>query len=166
MKHVGIISCRDYWKKGCPGYSSHFLCFLALERNKGPLGQLNNVKIVSMHPCPGCPGTGRIAIARRMIEKEEVSHIVFPSCIFFNNHCPTAFVDAEAIESLTGRPVLLGSYLSAVESSSCPTVLVKPKNVPTLTQCWEHLLHLNYLQLLSQKKLHRLDHYSGIDKGA
>lgn len=150
--NVGIIACQDYWKKGCPGYNSHFLCFLALEKSKGPLGQLSGSKIVSMQPCPGCPGTGRLELARQMLNKEKIDCFVFPSCVFFNEHCPTALTHAAAIEAELGRPVLLGSYLEAKAAHSRATVILKPHNIPSLVECWKHLLALNYLHYLLKNR--------------
>jgi predicted metal-binding protein len=152
MIRIGIITCRDYWKTGCPGYRSHFLCFLALEKNKGPLGHLPGAKIVSMRPCPGCPGNGRLEVARRMIKKDKVRYIVFPSCVFFNNHCSTAYADADNIEAELGLPVLRGSYMGSAAASTRITVVTKPGNVPTLTECWKQLLNLNYLHHLYERK--------------
>lgn len=150
--NVAIITCQDYWKKGCPGYSSHFLCFQALEKKKGPLGKLAKAKIVNMQPCPGCPGDGRLELARKMISEQKVDYFVFPSCVFFNDHCPTAEIDAAAIEAAVGRPVLLGSYLGATAARSQFTVILKPRNVPSLLECWKQLLTLNYLDLLYKKQ--------------
>jgi len=150
--NVGIIACQDYWKKGCPGYSSHFLCFWALEKSKGPLGQLAGAKIVSMQPCPGCPGSSRLELARQMVSKEKIDYFVFPSCVFFNEHCPTALTHAGAIEAELGRPVLLGSYLEATAARSRATVILKPRDIPSLTECWKELLTLNYLHYLYKKQ--------------
>ncbi|WP_258360655.1 CGGC domain-containing protein [Moorella sulfitireducens] len=148
MFRVGIIPCSNYWKGGCPGYQSHVLCFLALELKKGPLGELPGAKIVAMQPCPGCPGTGRLEIARRMVYRDKVEYIVFPSCIFFNNYCPTALAGATAIEKELGCPVLLGSYLEAETACRCSTVILKPDNIPSLPECQQRLLNLNYLHYL------------------
>ncbi|WP_406677510.1 CGGC domain-containing protein [Neomoorella carbonis] len=152
MLHVGIISCRDYWKRGCPGYQAHILCFLALEKNKGPLGKLPGAKIVAMQPCPGCPGTGRLEVARRMVRHEKVDCFVFPSCMFFGNHCPTALAGAAAIEDELGRPVLMGSYLEAATACRCSTVILKPGDIPSLTECRQRLLNLNYLHYLYERQ--------------
>ncbi|QGP92119.1 CGGC domain protein [Neomoorella glycerini] len=152
MHRVGIIACRDHWKKGCPGYQAHILCFLALEKKRGPLGELPGAKIVAMQPCPGCPGTGRLDVARRLVRQEGVDYFVFPSCTFFDNHCPTAFAQAAAIEAELGRPVLMGSYLEAAAARCCSTVSLNPGDIPSLTECRQRLLNLNYLRYLYEKQ--------------
>ncbi|MGI9861042.1 CGGC domain-containing protein [Moorella naiadis] len=152
MLRIGIIACRDYWKTGCPGYQTHILCFLAQEKKQGPLGELEGARIVSMQPCPGCPGNYRLDLARRMVAREKVDYFVFPSCLFFNNHCPTAVSQAEAITAATGRPVLLGSYLEATAARSCASVIIKPGDIPSLTECRQHLLNLNYIRYLYDKQ--------------
>ncbi len=150
--NVAIIACRDYWLKGCPGYNSHCLCFRAIEKKTGPLGQLAEVNIVSMHPCPGCPGDGRLELARDMLSKHKIDCFVFPSCVFFNDHCPTAEIDAMTIESHLGRPVLIGSYLEASAARFCSTVILKPEDIPSLPECWRKLHALNYLYSLHVQK--------------
>ncbi|MDN5361686.1 MAG: hypothetical protein PWP70_733 [Moorella sp. (in: firmicutes)] len=152
MPRVGIIACRDYWKKGCPGYQAHILCFLAREKKQGPLGELEDARIVTMQPCPGCPGNGRLDLARRMVAQEKVDYFVFPSCLFFSNHCPTALNQAEAITAATGRPVLLGSYLEAAAARPCTSVIIKPGDIPSLTECHQRLLNLNYIRYLYDKQ--------------
>lgn len=152
MSRVGIIACRDYWKKGCPGYQAHLLCFLAQEKKQGPLGRLEGARIVTMQPCPGCPGTGRLELARWMIIQEKVDFFVFPSCLFFSNHCPTALDHAETITAATGRPVLLGSYLEAAAARSCASVIIRPDDIPSLTECRQRLLNLNYIRYLYDKQ--------------
>jgi len=152
MPRVGIIACRDNWKTGCPGYQAHILCFLARKKKQGPLGELEGGRIVTMQPCPGCPGTGRLELARQMIIQEKVDYFVFPSCLFFSNHCPTAFSQAEAITAATGRPVLLGSYLEATAARSCASVIIKPGYIPSLTECRQRLLNLNYIQYLYDRQ--------------
>ncbi|MDK2820607.1 MAG: hypothetical protein PWP31_572 [Clostridia bacterium] len=151
MYRVGIICCKYFWKEGCPGYKSHTLCFLAAEKKQGPLGELGEFKIVTMKPCPGCPGTGRIKLAYQMIKNDKIDHIVFPSCLFFNNHCSTASQHAAIIEEKTGRPVLMGSYVDADKARSSKTVITKPDNIPSLTECHQHLLNLSYLNYLYKK---------------
>ncbi|GEA14596.1 MAG: hypothetical protein PWR22_1171 [Moorella sp. (in: firmicutes)] len=152
MLRVGIISCRDHWKRGCPGYQAHILCFLAVEKKKGPLGELPEAKIVAIQPCPGCPGTGRLEVARRMVRQEKVDYFVFPSCMFFGNRCPTALAGAMAIEDELGRPVLMGSYIDAATAYHCSTVILKPDDIPSLTECRQRLLNLNYLHYLYEKQ--------------
>jgi len=152
MLRIGIIACKDYWKKGCPGYQAHILCFLALEKKQGPLGHLGKAKIVAMQPCPGCPGSGRLEVAQKMVNSRNIDLFVFPSCVFFNNHCPTAFTDAAAIEAHLHRPVLLGSYLGAADACSCATVSLKPGDIPSINECRQHLLNLNYLHYLYEKQ--------------
>lgn len=152
MPRVGIIACQDYWKKGCPGYQAHILCFLAREKKHGPLGELEGADIVAMQPCPGCPGTGRLELARRMVAHDRVDCFVFPSCLFFDDHCPTATSHARAIEAATGRPVLLGSYLEAGRARSCASVIIKPGDIPSITECRQRLLNLNYLQYLYNRQ--------------
>ncbi|MBE3572445.1 MAG: CGGC domain-containing protein [Moorella humiferrea] len=152
MLRVGIITCGDYWKKGCPGHQAHVLCFLAVEKKEGPLGSLPGAKIVSFEPCPGCPGDARLEIARRMIRRDKVDCFVFPTCMFLANHCPTAKAAAKTIEKELGRPVLLGSYLEAEEARRYSTVILKPDHVPSLNECRRLLLNLNYLRLLCERK--------------
>ncbi|MDN5345411.1 MAG: hypothetical protein PWQ18_1525 [Clostridia bacterium] len=152
MPRVGIIACRDYWKKGCPGYQTHLFCFLALEKRQGPLGQLASASIVSMKPCPGCPGTGRLELARQIVDQDQVDCFVFPTCLFLGDHCPTAASQAAAIEAELGRPVLMGSYLEAGAARSCSTIVLKTGAIPTLTECRQQLLNLNYLRYLYEKQ--------------
>ncbi|NLW06468.1 MAG: CGGC domain-containing protein [Clostridia bacterium] len=69
-----------------------------MEENKSPLGQLPRAKIVSMQPYPGYPGNGYQEVVQQML-KDQVTAIVFPSCVFFNNPCPMAFAAADTVEA-------------------------------------------------------------------
>ncbi|MDN5348451.1 MAG: hypothetical protein PWP65_2016 [Clostridia bacterium] len=142
---VGIISCRDNWKSGCPGYDTHILCFLALEEKCGPLGKLSKAKIVAIQPCPGCPGEGRIKVAQQMHIREKIDVLVFGSCQFFAYKCPTAEHHADQIERRLKIPVLRGSYLEAEEAAKFTTIRSLPPGLLSLAGCRQLLLNLNYL---------------------
>lgn len=144
---VGVIACRDNWKNGCPGYETHLLCFLALEEKCGPLGTLDGAQIVALKPCPGCPGEGRLELARQMRREENIDAVVFGSCQFFAQKCATAEKHATLIETELKLPVLRGSYLAAKEAARHATLRHLPPGLMSLADCRQLLLNLNYVCL-------------------
>ncbi|MGI9951657.1 CGGC domain-containing protein [Moorellaceae bacterium AZ2] len=145
MSRVGIIACRHYWYNGCPGFQSHILCFLAPLERKGPLGQLRKGHIVSMRPCPGCPGDRITDLAADMLERDNIQVFALASCLFLAGHCPVAVQLGKKIETSFRRPVLLGTYIAADKAASCRAVRRHLPGIPSVLECLRQLGNLSYL---------------------
>lgn len=145
---VGIIACRHYWYTGCPGYQSHVLCFQALAEKKGPLGQLQGAQIISLRPCPGCPGDQIPTLAADMIARDKVEVFALASCLFLGGHCSSALAIGQKLEDTFNRPVLLGSYIKAEAAVKYRTVRQQPPGIPSVPECFRQLGNLKYLYSL------------------
>ncbi|GFN22911.1 CGGC domain-containing protein [Thermanaeromonas sp. C210] len=144
MARVGIIACRHYWYHGCPGFQSHILCFLAQLEQKGPLGRLRKGRIVSLRPCPGCPGDRITELAADMLAQDNVQVFALASCLFLAGHCPEAVQLGKKIEAAFGRPVLMGTYIAADKAVGCRSVRRALPGIPSVPECLRQLGNLSY----------------------
>lgn len=109
MPKVGIIGCKKNWRKGCPGLCSHVLCFEALQHKLGPFENMEQLQLVNMVSCGGCPGDSLTEIAECMVLEENVDLILFPYCVLYN-HCPGLASAAHYIESRLNCQIIYGDY--------------------------------------------------------
>lgn len=126
MTKIGIIACQKFWKKGCPGLSSHVLCFEALRHKSGLYQNFEEVMLVNMVSCSGCPGTSLPGIAEQMITQDAADYIVFPSCVLDKGHCPGLEKATRAIENKYPGKVLLGNYHD--DPALTPYLKRRPRN--------------------------------------
>ncbi|KUK12445.1 MAG: hypothetical protein XD51_0658 [Moorella sp. 60_41] len=144
MVRVGIIGCRHYWYRGCPGFHSHILCFQAQGEQKGPLGRLREGRIVSLRPCPGCPGDRMVELAADMLARDYVQVFALASCLFFAGHCPRGEQLGKKIEAAFGLPVLLGTYVAADKAAGLRSVRRAVPGIPSAPECLRRLGNLSY----------------------
>ncbi|MGB9661622.1 MAG: CGGC domain-containing protein [Moorellaceae bacterium] len=145
---VGIIACRHYWNTGCPGYGSHVLCFQSVAEKKGPLGQFQGAQIITLRPCPGCPGDQLSSLVADMVAKDRIQVIALASCLFLGDHCPAAADICRELEKSFAQPVLRGTYIAAEKAVQYRTVRRQPPGIPSVSECLRRLSTLRYLASL------------------
>lgn len=109
MHRLGIICCKKNWLKGCPGLCSHVLCFQALQHKLGPFENMEQIQLVSMVACAGCPGDSLPQLAKAMVLEENIESILLPYCVL-HNRCPGLAQAAKYIKAQLPCQIIFGDF--------------------------------------------------------
>ena len=114
MVRVGIIGCQEVMKAGCAGTEACTNCYKAAKSREGEFSRYNeDVEIVALGNCGGCPGRRVVAKSGLMVKNLEIDAIHLSSCMTkLLPRCPNLKPEElkSIIEEKFNIPVIIGTH--------------------------------------------------------